>query len=260
MNKTIAEEIRELAKRYHTPDFITRDPIQFPHHFTDKKDIEISAFITTWITFGNRECIIRKLEEFHQAIDWRPFEFIRNTDNINQVISKMDKGKKFYRFYSYEDLRALCLRLQRIYTEYHSLEEAVMQTEIGPDIHRHANIHLYKLQSLFSGIKGIPEPSSYSACKRLALFLRWMVRQDRTVDLGIWKQALQPKDLIIPLDTHVIKIAIRLGLIPDTKSQTQYIAQQITDQLRGIFPDDPCLGDFALFGKGEEEANQKSIE
>ena len=92
MNKEIVEEIRELAKKYHTPDFISRDPIQFPHHFTDKKDIEISAFITTWITFGKRECIIRKLEEFHQAIDWRPFEFIRNTDNINQVISKSFTG------------------------------------------------------------------------------------------------------------------------------------------------------------------------
>ena len=93
MNKKIAEEIRELAKRYHTPDFITRDPIQFPHHFTEKKDIEVSAFITTWITFGKRECVIRKLNEFHQAIDWKPFEFIRDTDNINQVISTMNKGK-----------------------------------------------------------------------------------------------------------------------------------------------------------------------
>lgn len=106
---------------------------------------------------------------------------------------------------------------------------------------------ILRLQQLFVDLNGIPVLHGTSACKRLAMFLRWMVRTDGIVDLGIWKTAVHPRQLIIPLDTHVHQISLRLGLTAQ-KTATLRTAREITDALAKVFPDDPCLGDFALFG------------
>ena len=127
-----------------------------------------------------------------------------------------------------------------VYSTYDCMEDAMAAA--GP-----CEDPILRLQQLFADLNGIPVLHGTSACKRLAMFLRWMVRTDGIVDLGIWRTAVNPRQLIIPLDTHVHQISLRLGLTGQ-KTATLRTAREITDALAKVFPDDPCLGDFALFG------------
>lgn len=216
MNEEIKEKLRWWANEYNVNGLIKDDPVQFPHRYTEKRDIEVSAFITSWISYGRRELILRKANELHDAMDPSP-----------------------YRFYTYSHLRQLCDRLKSIYEEYDSLEDALSASPYPNPV--------TKIQDVFSGIEGIPVLTGTSACKRLAMFLRWMVRKDGIVDFGIWETAIKPHELIIPLDTHVHQISLELGLT-EQKNATLKTAVEITEALKQVFPDDPCLGDFALFG------------
>lgn len=242
MNKKTISLLREWAETYNTASFIPNDPVRFPHRFTEKRDIEISAFLTAWISYGHRSHILQKAEELHRMMGDSPYEFIRNGETTFAPLRNRPACLRdtFYRFYTYADLHLLCCRLKDLYDTYESMEDAMCAT--GP-----CENPVVRLQELFSGINGIPVLSGTSACKRLAMFLRWMVRQDGIVDLGIWKTAVHPRQLIIPLDTHVHQISLRLGLTAQ-KTATLRTAHEITDALAKAFPDDPCLGDFALFG------------
>ena len=240
MDKQTVLQLQAWAGTYNVESFIQDDPVRFPHRSTGKRDIEISAFLTAWISYGRRELILRKAEWLHDRMGTSPYEWICE-DGFQRLIPTVAPGGRdtFYRFYTFSDLRALCSRLKCIYTEFDSMEDALA-----------ANPHadpVRKLQDLFSGIKGIPVMNGTSACKRLAMFLRWMVREDGIVDFGIWKTAVRPSQLIIPLDTHVHQISLELGLTRQ-KSATLKTALEITEALSHVFPDDPCLGDFALFG------------
>lgn len=235
-NKT-TEKLEQWAKEYNAPNFIPTDPVSFPHRFKEKKDIEISAFLTAWIAYGNRKQILKKAEEIHTAMANHPSEF------IIQKRYQQYRGNQeaFYRFFKYNDLFVICDRLNQIYTQYEDLEKAVISQNTDP---------ISAIQKLFNGINGIPY-TQQSASKRIAMFLRWMVRNDKIVDFGIWK-SIKPSELLIPLDTHVFKMAKRLGM---TKRSTadRKAAEEITEALRNIWPEDPCLGDFALFGYGVNE-------
>ncbi len=242
MDKKTISLLREWAETYNTESFIKDDPVQFPHRFTEKRDIEISAFLTAWISYGRRAHILRKAEELHRMMGESPYEFIRTGETSfaslwNRPVCCRDT---FYRFYTYADLHLLCCRLKEIYDTFESLEDAMKAA--GP-----CENPVIRLQELFTGIHGIPVLGGTSACKRLAMFLRWMVRRDGVVDFGIWKEAVHPRQLIIPLDTHVHQVSLRLGLTGQ-KTATLRTAREITDALAKVFPDDPCLGDFALFG------------
>lgn len=237
MEKEIVEKLMIWADAYNTKDFIPTDPVSFPHRFTDKKDIEISAFITAWIAYGNRKQILKKSEEVHNDMNGKPYDFI-----INRRYSiYSEREGSFYRFFKYRDLYELCDRLAEIYTEYEDMEHAVIST--GGD-------SISALQKMFDGINGIPY-TAQSACKRLAMFLRWMVRRDGIVDFGIWN-GIPASSLLIPLDTHVFRIAKRLGMT-SRSSADRKAAEEITSALLQIWPDDPCKGDFALFGYGVNE-------
>lgn len=234
--------LREWAKTYNTESFIKDDPVRFPHRFTEKRDIEISAFLTAWISYGRRAHILQKAEELHRLMGESPYEFIRTGETSfaplrNRPVCGRDT---FYRFYTYHDLHLLCCRLKDIYDTYDCMEDAMAAA--GP-----CEDPILRLQQLFADLNGIPVLHGTSACKRLAMFLRWMVRTDGIVDLGIWRTAVHPRQLIIPLDTHVHQISLRLGLTGQ-KTATLRTAREITDALAKVFPDDPCLGDFALFG------------
>ncbi len=240
MKQEIIQSLQAWAEKYNTKEFIEKDPIQFPHRFTDKRDIEISAFLTAWISFGRRSHILAKAEEMHELMNQQPHTFIREAQfaEIHRRAECEGSRNTFYRFYTYADLFILCKRLHHIYTEYESMEDAL--------IAMYSESSIRKLQMLFASIKGIPVLDSTSACKRLAMFLRWMVRRDGIVDFGIWKH-LSPAELIIPLDTHVFQISRTLGLTT-RKTADWKTATEITENLKTIFPEDPCLGDFALFG------------
>ena len=240
MDKQLKAQLKEWAGTYNVKSFIPDDPVQFPHRFTEKRDIEISGFITSWISYGRREVILRKADWLHSRMGGSPYEWI-SSGRYRELASDVPAGKRdtFYRFYTHSDLRALCDRLKEIYEQYDSLEDALAASPYPNPV--------LKLQDVFSGINGIPVMSGTSACKRLAMFLRWMVRTDGIVDFGIWKTAFHPRQLIIPLDTHVHQLSLELGLTRQ-RSATLKTALEITEALSHIFPDDPCLGDFALFG------------
>lgn len=243
MDENIRAKLCQWAKEYNVRAFIPDDPVQFPHRYTEKRDIEISAFLTAWISYGRRELILRKANELHALMAPGPYQWVMEEGyNLIPVAnSEPSKRDTFYRFYTYSDLRQLCRRLKDIYERYDSLEDALAASPYPNPV--------TKIQDIFSGIQGIPVLTGTSACKRLAMFLRWMVRQDGIVDFGIWGNFIKPHELIIPLDTHVHQISLELGLTQQ-KSATLKTAVEITEALKKVFPDDPCLGDFALFGYG----------
>ena len=150
--------------------------------------------------------------------------------------------RKFYRFLSYDDLYQLGNRLRRLYSDFERMEDMIIAR---PD-----KTPIEAISDYFSGINGIPDYSKGSACKRLCIFLRWMVRQDSSVDIGLWRK-LKADDLIIPLDTHVHRMALELGLT-NRKQADMRTALEITKAMKEIFPNDPARGDFALFGYGIE--------
>lgn len=240
MDEQLTAKLKEWAGTYNVKSFIPDDPVQFPHRFSEKRDIEISAFITSWISYGRRELILRKADWLHSRMGRSPYEWVLS-GRYRELVSDVPAGKRdtFYRFYTHSDLCALCDWLKEIYERYDSLEDALAASPYPNPV--------LKLQDLFSGINGIPVMGGTSACKRLAMFLRWMIRTDGIVDFGIWKTAFHPRQLIIPLDTHVHQISLELGLTQQ-RTATLKTALEITGALSHIFPDDPCLGDFALFG------------
>jgi uncharacterized protein (TIGR02757 family) len=229
-------KLREWTDIYETVDYITGDPIWFPHQYNEKRDIEISGFITSWISYGNRKAIVATAGIINDLFEGSPSQYIlqRKFGHLR------DKGICLYRFYKYSDFYHLCERLYSVYTRFRDMEEAVIAAD--------ASRPIQSLQQLFEGIKGVPDLKGKSACKRLAMFLRWMVRQNSVVDFGIW-QGLDPADLIIPLDIHVYKQALKLN-ITNRRTPDMQAALEITDYFKFIYPMDPAKGDFALFGYG----------
>lgn len=247
MAYTLNEYLKRWAEQYETADFVKNDPVQIPHRYDSRVNIEISAFVTAWIAWGNRKQIIKKAdfidrEIFHGA----PYHYIVGTDTQGAAPEwKQYKGstESFYRTFTFADFHDLCARLFHVYTNWESMEAAIKYSN---DINGEPS--LQTLFSLFGSVNGISDGSTSTACKRLCLFLRWMCRKGSPVDFGLWT-VCDPRNLIIPLDTHVHKQAIRLGLTarrtPDLRT-----AIEITDRFAEIFPDDPTKGDFALFGYG----------
>lgn len=238
--------IIEYANKYNIKEFIESDPIQFPYRYKDKKDIEISAFISSWLAYGNRKSILRKLEDIHKEFNLSPYEYIRE----RSFEKYKGDGKSLYRFYKNSDFYNLCQVLFQIYIEQEnkSLEEKIGREMIGREISDNPCLDIIDVIILiFKEVEGIPINNT-SACKRLCMLLRWLVRNDNIVDLGIWT-ILKPKDLIIPVDTHVHRQALRLGLTC-SKQANMKTAIEITNNLKTIFPLDPTLADFSLFGYG----------
>jgi len=233
MNK---QRIIAWANQYETPDFMLNDPIQIPKRYTRKQDIEIAAFITSWLSYGNRKSLLTVLNKIDNGLfEGKPYEYIMS----GKWKTVKDAELNLYRFYKWLDFYNLCDALHGIYTEYSDMEECLCTyTELTA---------IQAIMLRFVDVKGIPANAS-SACKRLNMFLRWMIRKDSPVDFGIWLR-FSPADLIIPLDTHVYRIGLELGLT-QRKCPDMITAIEITNALKQIFPNDPCRGDFALYGYG----------
>lgn len=230
MNDEIKNKLILAAYKYHCASFIENDPIRFPHRYIQKRDIETSGLLTAVMSFGNRKQILIKAEELHRLMENSPARY---------VLSKRweqdfppNATKSFYRMLSYADFHGYFRRLYEAYSVYDSLEDC-LRTYAGTPMER---------------LCSFLEVSSKSPQKKLNMFLRWMIRKNSEVDFGIW-ESFDSRELIIPLDTHVCLVAYSLGLT-DSAAFSLYNACRITDALRTVFPDDPCLGDFALFGLG----------
>lgn len=251
----LKEQLRCLADKYETRDFIEADPIQFPRKFCidtdyagrimdDKRNVEISGFITAWLSYGNRTQIIKTVEKLHILMGWKPYDYLMSQDWREFEGNEA----RLYRFYTYGDYFELLQRLYTVYYFWNDLEDAVLDEKFKCYDCTLKAKYIYELQTIFEGIARIPKTSENSACKRLAMFLRWMIRRDSPVDMGIWERC-QPEKLIIPLDTHVHQQALKMG-ITKRKSADMRTAKEITDYFNDIFPGDPAKGDFALFGYG----------
>jgi uncharacterized protein (TIGR02757 family) len=249
--KTLLED-RYL--KYDNPAFIPNDPICIPHSFTLKQDIEISGFFAAILAWGQRKTIINKCRELMQRFGNEPYNFIKNhsdTDLKNLLGFK-------HRTFNDTDLLYLVHFLKQHYQTSDSLETAF--TGKGPQqfkTQRERLINFY--DTVFSlpeaphrTRKHISTPARKSACKRINMYLRWMVRKDAFgVDFGLWN-SIKPADLICPCDVHVDRVARKLNLIqrPQTDWQT---AEELTAALRQFDPQDPVKYDFALFSLGIEE-------
>ena len=232
MNKKIENKLREWADEYHQVDFISDDPVQFPDRYRNgrKEDIEISGLLTAVLSFGNRKMILRKVNELDELMGHNPLAYVLSERWKEDFPS--DNQGSFYRMVSYASFRSLFERLYSVYVMGQTLEDVLLEKAGTP------------MQRLCAFL----EVSDRSPQKKLNMFLRWMIRTSSPVDFGIWTR-MSPADLLIPLDTHVCRMAYQLGL---TSSQTFSLAnaRKITQALAELFPGDPCLGDFALFGYG----------
>lgn len=255
MAYTLNENLKRWAEQYETAEFVKNDPVQIPRRYDSRVNIEISAFVTAWIAWGNRKQIIKKADYIDREIfKGEPYHYIVG-NNVEPGAAPewkqyKDSPESFYRTFTFGDFHDLCERLCDMYTVYGNMEAAINNTQNGEK-------PLQTLLALFGSVNGIPDGSTSTACKRLCLFLRWMCRKGSPVDFGLWT-VCEPRNLIMPLDTHVHKQAIRLGLTtrrtPDLRT-----AIEITDRFAEIFPDDPTKGDFALFGYGVNKGTAAGI-
>lgn len=242
MDDKLIDMLKCMADKYETADFIASDPVQFPRRYSGR-DAEVSGFVTSWLSFGNRKAIIGAAERMDGEFGGSPYGWLMD----RRYVKYKGNPKKVYRFLSYHDLYTLCSRLKSLYMGFETMEDMVLAPSRRPPA--------VKLAYLFSGINGIPVcVEGGSACKRLCMFLRWMVRKNSPVDLGVWRN-VNPKDLIIPLDVHVHKTALELGLTSRKKADMK-AAIEVTEIMRQIFPEDPTRGDFALFGHGIERERE----
>ena len=257
ISKAKAKLLIEYAKTYNTKEFIETDPISFPHQYSKKQDIEISSFISSWLAYGNRKAILQTLNLIHQEINLNyfnsPFEYIKQRG----FEKYKNNNQSLYRFYKHNDFYNLCNTLHKIYIQENN---NTFEDKIGKELQlkdkstkqdsTNPNPCLNVIEiiiDIFKDVEGIPI-NTKSACKRLCMLLRWLVRNDNIVDLGIWT-ILHPQDLIIPLDTHVHKQALLLNLTKSKQANMQ-TALEITAKLKEVFPEDPTLSDFSLFGYG----------
>ena len=258
----VARKLRELAERYETAEFSNGDPSFILKRYTAVADVECSAFVAAVLAFGRRDQFIPKIESIFAEADRRggPEKWLRSGSYKSfgaDADKKCAASAKFYRFFSYSDMIALFTRLHEILENYGTLGDCVKTlyerstaecVALQADSTAAPVRLLFALEAAFSGCRVVPQGKT-SAAKRLCMFLRWMVRRDSPVDTGLWSWA-QPKDLIIPLDTHVLQESVKMGLLPEKAGATLKTALTLTSELKEIWPDDPCRGDFALFGLG----------
>ena len=229
MDTSLKETLIGWAEEYNDPKYFTEDPIIFPRHFAEKyaageaslADIEISALLAAHLAWGRRAMIVRDCNRMLDEMCWRPYDYVMNGEY-------RDENASLHRTIKWSEFAGICGRMKEIYETRDSLE-GLTDTDFRCRI--------------FGQKEDRKAPN-----KKISMMRRWMVRDDGKVDLGVWKDT-DKSELILPLDVHVYTQASALGLT--TRKQKDIVtAQEITDAFREIWPDDPCKGDFALFGYG----------
>ena len=246
-NNELKEFLDSKYEQYNQKKFIESDPIQVPHNFTSKEDIEISSFLTATIAWGQRKTIIKNSFKMMDLLDNSPYDYI-----INSTEKEIDKLNIKHRTFNEIDFRYFIKRLKYIYKDYGNLENLFFENIEGNTMHN--SIHNFK--SLFfknnyplRTTKHISDPFKGSACKRVNMFLRWMVRKDSNgVDFGIWNK-ISPSHLSCPLDVHSGRVARKLGILNRTQNDHKAVIE-LDNKLRIFDSNDPVKYDFSLFGLG----------
>ncbi|MCO6149375.1 TIGR02757 family protein [Flavobacterium sp. NRK1] len=251
-----ADELRsflnEKVLQYNKPDFIESDPIQIPHLFTQKEDIEIAGFLAATIAWGNRKMIITNAKKMVDLMGNSPYDFIINhkdhhLENLENFVHRTFNGLDFSTF-----IKAL----KHIYNNHGGLE-AVFAKHQQPEgmqkaIHEFKKV-FFEIEHQNRTQKHVSDPLAGSAAKRINMYLRWMARKDNAgVDLGIWK-TISPAALSCPLDVHSGNVARKLGILTRKQNDGKALAE-LDAQLRLMDKNDPVKYDFALFGLGVFES------
>lgn len=248
----------DCVVKYNRPDFIKDDPISIPHRYTLKQDIEISGLLTALISWGQRKSILNSAQRLMALMDDAPYEFVLQHSEKDRL-----RFKSFvHRTFNGEDAIYLMDFLQDHYHNNQSLEQLFTGTGMGEEDHvgealiRFRTRFVEKYGDKARLIKHISSPQKGSRCKRLLMYLRWMVRIDSAgVDFGLWPQ-IRNDQLMLPLDVHVEHTARSLGLL--TRKQMDWKAVvELSDNCRKLNPKDPASYDFALFGLGIERKAKK---
>ena len=246
----LGDYLLHKAHLYNQPDFITEDPISIPHRFSNPKDIEIMGFWIAMLAWGQRKTIINKGLELVELMDGAPYDFIRHHSEKDR---KRFLNFKHRTFQATDTLYFLAF-LQQHYGQHESLEEAFIpygkqgeQFTVKESLTHFHNVFFSLPYAPKRTQKHVATPARKSTCKRLNMFLRWMVRKDnKGVDFGIWNK-IKPEQLYIPLDVHVERIAREHGLLR-RKSRDWKAVEELSRAAREIHPEDPALLDYALFG------------
>jgi uncharacterized protein (TIGR02757 family) len=244
-NATLKELLDEKVFQYNNPRFIESDPIQIPHQFQLKQDIEIAAFLTATISWGNRKMIIKNAQRLMDIMGNSPFDFIME--------SETDVDENFvHRTFNAIDLNYFVKALRSIYINHGGLEKVFSKNASPGDLQSsiyHFKKVFFEIEHPLRTMKHVSDPNKGSAAKRINMFLRWMVRSDDAgVDFGIWKD-ISPSMLSCPLDVHSGNVARKLGLLQRKQNDAKAL-NELDLSLRKMDPIDPVKYDFALFGMG----------
>jgi uncharacterized protein (TIGR02757 family) len=248
--KALKEFLDKKVDQYNQPSFIKDDPISIPHLFKKKQDIEIAAFFAAIFAWGNRTTIINKTRELMELMQMQPHAFCM--DNNEERLRELLLFK--HRTFNTTDLLYFIEFFRFHYSKHNSLESAfTMHGRTVQEMLTGFHYYFFSLEdSPLRTKKHISTPGKNSSCKRLNMFLRWMVRHDdRGVDFGIWKN-ISPSQLICPVDVHVARVATHFGLL-NRKNADWQAAIDLTEQLKQFDKDDPVKYDFALFALGAAE-------
>lgn len=244
----LKEFLNTKVEQYNNTTFIESDPIQIPHQFSKKEDIEIAGFLTATIAWGNRKSIINNANKMMQLIEQTPHDFV-----INHNQKDLDSLQRFvHRTFNGQDFSQFIKSLHHIYKNYQGLE-TLFAKHAQPDSMQHSIHHFknvfFETPHQLRTQKHISDPLKNSAAKRINMFLRWMVRNDKNgVDFGIWK-SLSPSQLSCPLDVHSGNVARKLGLLTRKQNDAKAL-HELDTALRQLDAKDPVKYDFALFGLG----------
>ena len=250
--QTIKRQLQEYADRYEVADFIIGDPSYFMHQVSGVENQETTAFVAQALSYGSRKQFMPKIESLLQASGGDMYNWIKS-GKFNSVI-KANNHTCFYRLYTNADMNAFLTSCRLLLNEHGS---------IGNYVRQNAQTGFEAIDCLCRffakhGSGGIIPKDTTSCCKRIAMFLRWMVRTGSPVDLGLWT-FISPSTLIMPLDTHVLTEAQSLSLI-SSRTASMSAAKRLTATLAEVFSDDPLKADFALFGYGVTKQMESKLQ
>ena len=249
MNQSeLKDFLEEKVLQYNTLYFIDSDPVQIPHLFTQKEDVEIAGFLSATIAWGNRKMIIKNGHKMMDLMGNAPYDFV-----MSHTTNQLEPLDRFvHRTFNGQDFTHFIRSLKHIYTTHSGLEAAFAKNQESHSMQKSISEFkklFFEIQHLQRTQKHVSDPLNNSAAKRINMYLRWMIRQDnKGVDLGIWK-SISPAALSCPLDVHSGNVARKLGLLTRKQNDGKALAE-LDGKLRILDPNDPVKYDFALFGLG----------
>lgn len=249
INKDLIQLLEDETARINSPAFIDSDPVQFPRRFSELRDIEIVSFLSAMIAWGNRKMICRDAEKLLDIMNHEPYLYLKSGD-----FEELEDSRNIHRTFFARDLKYFLRGMKQIYADYPSLdalgEANNLKDEAAPAWRLVEEIQKYMNRANDDATcpRCFPSQLKTTALKRVNMALRWLVRDDGIVDMGVWKSIPKSK-LYIPLDVHVGNVSRNIGLL-ERKSNDRKSVEELTAVLRQIDPDDPVKFDFALFGIG----------